>query len=141
MVTGNVSEAARQTGIPESSIHQWMDSSEFAELRERTKLQVTGEWWGFVQQAFRRTSDLLNKTDDPVKAATAGAIIFDKMALASGDATSRTETRSLTDDLDDHEAEVLGEVIRGELARRKDGDTAIPAVAGDAAGGAEAPSG
>lgn len=109
-----------------------------------------------------KASDLLHRMDQPYIAAVAsGAIVtlpmppapavqnfaisfgimVDKFRLEMGDATSRTETRSLTDALDDHEAEVLGEVIRGELARRKDGDAAIPAMAGDAASGAEAPTG
>jgi hypothetical protein len=76
-----------------------MDTPEFAELRDRTKDVVAAEWWGFVQKAFRRTATLLDQTEDPVKSATAGAIIFDKMALSTGDATSRTESRNISDDI------------------------------------------
>ncbi len=111
VATGNVSEAARQTGIAESTIRQWVDLPEFAELRERTKDQVAAEWWAMVQKAFRRSAELLDATEDPVKAATAGAIIFDKMALSTGEATARTESRSLTHDYDDNEKRRLRDFI------------------------------
>jgi hypothetical protein len=98
-VVDGAAAASQQTGIPENTIRTWMETPEFVVLRERTKEAVTGEWWGFVQEAFRRSVRLLDETEDPVKAATTGAIIFDKMALASGDATSRTESRNISDDI------------------------------------------
>lgn len=117
-VVDGAAAASRQTGIPENTIRTWMDTPEFVELRERTKDVVTAEWWGFVQKAFRRTAHLLDETEDPVKAATAGAIIFDKMALSRGEATSRSENRSLSDELDDHERAtlkgILEDVAQGE---------------------------
>jgi hypothetical protein len=93
-------EASRKTGVPEATIRSWMDRPEFAELRARTKEAVAEEWWAGVQLAFRRSLELLASTDDAVKAATAGAIIFDKLALSRGEVTSRTENRTWTDGLD-----------------------------------------
>lgn len=133
--------AARQTGIPENTIRSWMDSPEFVELRERTKEQVADEWWAIVQKGFRRVEKLLDSTDDAQKAATATAIIFDKLALTRGEATSRTETKDITRELDDHESELLGEVVRAELARRADEHAAELAVESAAEVGAEATAG
>ena len=93
-------EASRQTGISESAVRAWYEKPEYAELRDRTKEIATTEWWAGVQLAFRRSVELLDRTDDPVKAATAGAIMFDKMALSRGEVTSRSENRTWNDGLD-----------------------------------------
>ena len=125
-----VPEAARQTGVSERSIRRYLEDPELSELAIRKKELVDQEWWAFVQKGFRRVADLLESTEDVQKAATATAIIYDKLALSTGQATQRTETRSLDDDLDDHEAEVLGEVVRAELARRANQETERSAVEG-----------
>ena len=98
----SIAEASRQTGIPRQTIQQWYDQPEFGELRQRKQEVVQDEWRVGVQLAFRRSVELLNKTDDPVKAATAGAIIYDKLALSTGNATSRTESKDISDDLPAH---------------------------------------
>lgn len=106
-----VAEASRQTGLAKSTIHQWMQTPEYEQLRTRTKDQVAEEWWAIVQQGFRRTAELLARTEDVQKAATATAIIFDKLALSRGEATARTESRSLTDALNDNERKRLRDWI------------------------------
>jgi hypothetical protein len=128
-VVHGVAEAARQTGIPESTVREWYELPEFAELRARNKEEVTAEWWAGVQKAFRRSVDLLEHTDDPVKAATAGAIMFDKMALSRGEVTSRSE--SLTSGFDrDQQAAIrdwLASLARSEADRGGDGNgVAVP---------------
>jgi hypothetical protein len=92
--------ASRVTGVSESTIRGWMDEPQFAELRDRKQEVVEAEWDVGVQLGFRRAVELLDKTDDPVKAATAAAIMYDKLALRRGHVTSRTETRTWTDGLD-----------------------------------------
>ena len=121
-------EASRQTGISESAVRAWYEKPEYAELRDRTKEIATSEWWAGVQLAFRRSVELLDRTDDPVKAATAGAIMFDKMALSRGDVTSRTENRTWTDDLNDTEKQRLRDWIDSL------DDPASAAGSGEAAG-------
>jgi hypothetical protein len=118
-----VPAAAAATGIPDRTIYEWQESPEFAELRERTKEQVADEWWAIVQQGFRKTAELLGGTTDAQRAATATAIIADKMLLIRGEATSRTESRSLSDVLDDHERATLRSLIVGELADREAGSS------------------
>lgn len=118
-VVAGVPAAAEATGIPQSTIYVWQESDEFVELRKRTKEQVVEEWWAIVQRGFRKTAELLDGTTDAQRAATATAIIADKMLLIRGDATSRTETRSLSDVLDDHERATLKSIVIGELADRE----------------------
>lgn len=113
--TGSVAEAERETGIPHQTIHQWLDSDEYGELRQRTKEAVAEEWWAIVQTAFRRVLNTLENTDDPVKVATAGAIVFDKLALTRGEATTRTESRDLNGSLDDHELTRLREIVHSAV--------------------------
>ncbi len=123
--------ASRSTGIPETTIRGWMDRPEFAELRSRTKDAVGEEWWAGVQLAFRRALELMASTDDAVKAATAGAIIFDKLALSRGDVTSRSEV-STFHGYNDHEKRAIADLLRQALA----GDGAPASSARDAEGAA-----
>ena len=100
MIVG-VPEAAEATGVSERSIRRYLEDPELSELATRKQELVDQEWWAFVQKGFRRTADLLDKTDDPQKAATATAIIYDKLALSRGQATQRTETKDITIGLPD----------------------------------------
>lgn len=50
--------------------------------------------------------------------ATSVGILIDKYRLEVGEATSRSESRSVTDDLDDHEKQALRAAIDHELGRR-----------------------
>lgn len=115
-----VAEASRQTGIPRQTVQDWFESPEFGELRQRTKDQVADEWWAGVQRGMRAVIREFDG-DAPLRdKAVAVGVMFDKLALMRGEATSRTESRSLIDDLDDHETEIFGEVVRAELTRRAD---------------------
>jgi hypothetical protein len=97
----SIAEASRQTGIPQQTIQQWYNLPEFGELRSRKTEVMEDEWRVGVQMAFRRSIELLAQTEDPVKAATTGAIIYDKLALSSGQATARTESKDITVDIPD----------------------------------------
>lgn len=109
MVAGG-SEAARQTGIPERTINQWLASGEFAELRDRKKSEVAAEWWAGIQQIAR--SIVRDIDSAPVRdRAVALGILAEKMLLVSGEATERYETRDLSGVLDDHELELLRRAI------------------------------
>jgi hypothetical protein len=61
--------------------------------------------------------------------------------LMKGEATARTETRDIFEQYDDHESELLGDVIREELARRADEHAAAGTVADTAEAGADTPTG
>lgn len=119
--------ASDQTGIPESTVRSWMDTDEFAQLRNRTKEAVAEEWWAIVQEGMRRVRELLPDSTDIQKTATATAIIADKMLLIRGEPTSIAHL-NLAEGMDDHERELLSDAIRGELARRADSHAAETAV-------------
>ena len=123
--------ASRATGIPRPTIIGWMNDPVFDELRQRKQEVVEEEWDVGVQLAFRRTIELLQHTDDPVKAATAGAIMYDKLALRRGNATSRSEV-STFHGYNDHEKRAIADLLREALA----GDGADPGAALDAGGDA-----
>ncbi len=128
-------EASRKTGLPESTIRQWMGRPEFAELRERTKEAVAEEWWAGVQHGFRRVIEAFDQEADVQKKALAAAILFDKIALLRGDVTSRSEVQTFNG-YNDHEKRA----IAGLLRRATSGDGAEGAVEGDAErAGVEAP--
>ena len=91
-------EAAAETmGIPRKTIAYWLDRPEFAELRQKTRDGVADEFWATIQVGVHRVAELLPKTDDLQKVATAVGILYDKHALLTGGATGRTESRELND--------------------------------------------
>lgn len=112
--------ASRRSGVPESTIRGWRESPDFAQLRARKRDEVAAEVWAAFQTGVRRVVDLLPMTEDLSKVAIATGVLYDKHALMSGEATSRTESRSLTDDLTDD-----------EKLRLRDWIVNLPATAGD----------
>lgn len=92
----NVEAAAAETGIPRTTIDYWMDKPEFVELRNKTGDQVADAMWAVIQQGIRRIAELIPTTDDLAKVGVAVGILYDKRALLTGMATSRSESRDLT---------------------------------------------
>lgn len=141
LVTG-AAEASRQTGIPERSIRVWMDNPEFAELRTKTREELSE---GFKALAHLSMTRLLEQVRaglvEPRDLTILLGVATDKHLLLTGEATTRTESKDITHDLDDHEAEVFGEVVRAELARRADKHLAESAVESATQAGAEATAG
>jgi hypothetical protein len=113
-----VRPTARKHDIPESSIRVWREDPEFARLRAETKDQVAQDVWGAFQLGLKRIVELIPVTTDLQKVSVATAIIYDKFALISGQATSRAESRSLIDDMDDHEKEALNKILADALVDR-----------------------
>lgn len=109
-VAVNAEAAAEQTGVPRRTIRYWLDAPEFADLRQKTQrdqaegarvlaLEVAGE-------IRRRLPEF-----EPKDLAVLYGILVDKAQLMSGEATTRTETRDLTGDLDDHERKALRDLL------------------------------
>jgi len=136
-VVSGGAEASRQTGIPEQTINQWMHTAEFVELRERTKDQVAEEWWAGVQHGFRAVIAGFDGKDPLQAKATAAAILFDKLAMIRGEATSRSESRDLTKVLHDHEITVLRDLIDNLDGPAGDTEHAGEAAGAEAAAGSE----
>lgn len=97
----SVEAASESTGIPRRTIGYWMDKPEFAALRHKTRDAVADEFWTTIQVGLHRIADLIPQTDDLQKVSVATGILYDKHALLTGSATSRTESRDLTGSLSD----------------------------------------
>ena len=100
-----------------STIRYWLEEPEFAELRQRTREQTAEEFMVIAHLAIDRLRTLI-PTMDARDLTVLVSMSADKGQLLSGGATSRTETRDLTADLDDHEREALKDAITAELAKR-----------------------
>lgn len=113
-----VRRAARESGVPVSTVESWRMSSEFAQLRTQKREDVAQEVWAAFQTGIHRLIELIPQTDDLGKVAVATGVIFDKYALMSGEATSRNETRDLTARLNEAQADGLMNDIDEWLASR-----------------------
>jgi hypothetical protein len=114
-VASNVLAAAQESGIPRSTIRYWVESPEFAELRQKTR-EEAAEGWQVVQHlALARLKELIPTMEARDLTVLAG-IAVDKSQLLGGQATSRHET--VTEGWDDHERTALRESIREHLDKR-----------------------
>lgn len=89
--------ASEKTGIPLTTLNTWWRSAEFVELRTKSNPDVADDMWAVVQLGIRRIAELIPQTDDIAKVAIATGTIYDKRALLTGDATSRSEHRDIAD--------------------------------------------
>jgi transposase-like protein len=92
-----VTETERQTGIPKSTVFQWMHADEYEHLRTKTRDQVADEMWTAIQIGVREVVKGLAGEAPLRDKSVALGILYDKHALLTGGATSRSETRSLED--------------------------------------------
>jgi len=103
-----VQAAAEQTGIPRTTIDYWMESPDFVELRKKTREEIAE---GSIVLANLAQSELARKVRagevEPRDLAVIYGIAIDKAQLLSGAATTRTETKTLSDGLNDHEKRAL----------------------------------
>jgi len=111
-----VRRTARAAGVPVSTLESWR-TGPFAQLRTQKREEVAADVWAVFQAGVRRIEALLPNTEDMGKVAIATGILYDKFALMSGEPTSRSETKALTDGLNDHEKEALRAVLDDVLAK------------------------
>lgn len=107
--------AAEQTGIPKQTIDYWMDKPEFGHLRTRTREEFEAALWTGLQVGLEAIVEGF-KTGELRDRASAFGTLYDRYALMTGQATSRTESRSITEGMDDHERAALRTIIDGALA-------------------------
>jgi len=111
----------RTTGIPESTLRYWLDKPEFAEYRAKAREDLHAEITVVAHLAWQRVAEgLRSGTLEPRDALFAAEKATAQYLLMSGEATSRTESRALTDDLTDT-----------EKLRLHDWIVNLPATAGD----------
>ncbi len=109
--------AAQASGVPESTLRYWMESSEFANIRDKAREALPSMATVAAYLAWEELLKLLRSGQlDPREVIVATSMATDKSQLLTGNATSRSETRTLTDGLDDHEKQVLRDLIDGATA-------------------------
>ena len=104
-----VVQAERQTGIPESTIRYWMDRPEFAEFRAKAREEMAEEVKVVAHLAWKRIAETIG-TMEPRDALFAAEKATSLHLLMSGEATSRSEHRDLTDP-DDAGLDALEQII------------------------------
>lgn len=117
--------AAESTGIPKTTIEYWLDKPEFVQLRQKTREEMRDGFRVLVHKAQERLTGLIPSME-PRDLTILLGVATEKALLVAGDATSRSEVRSLTDGLDDTEKQrlrdVIAEAARAEASRPGDGD-------------------
>jgi hypothetical protein len=106
-----VVQASKQTGIPATTIEYWLHKPEFAEFRTKTREDLVEEVKTVAHLAWARVAETMPKMHprDAMFAAEKASTI---LQLLQGQATGRIEHRDLTDSLDDHERDLLAQVLR-----------------------------
>lgn len=106
----SVKAAAESAGIPERTLGYWFDSPEFAEVRAKTREDLAEESMAMAHTVLGEIKRRINEFE-PRDLSVLLGILVDKGQLLSGHATSRSETRDITDTLDDTEREALRNAI------------------------------
>jgi hypothetical protein len=96
-----VTEAERQTGIPKTTIQYWGDKPEFAHLRTTARDKVADEFWIGIQIGLKAVVAGFDGDASVKDKAMALGTIYDRHALLTGMATSRSESRDLTGTMPD----------------------------------------
>lgn len=102
--------AAEETGVPRTNIRRWIDDPEMAEYGLKTREEIANEARALGVKVLAEIRDRLGEFE-PRDLSILWGILTDKSQLLSGEATSRTESRDLTDTLDDHERETLSRIL------------------------------
>ena len=106
----SLTAASEASGIPLTTAKYWYDSPEFAELRTKTREDLAEESMSMAHLVLSEIKRRIGEYEARDLSVLYG-ILTDKGQLLSGHATSRTETRDLTDTLDDAEREALRNAI------------------------------
>lgn len=104
--------ASEAMNIPRTTIAYWLESEEFGELRRKTREDIAE---GAMVLANLTQAELMRKVQagevEPRDLAVIFGISIDKAQLLRGEATSRSENRTLSDGLNDHEKQQLRDAL------------------------------
>ena len=118
-------KAGKELGIPRRTIDQWKSSPAFAEMRQRVREDVADEMWAAVQIAVSEVIDSLQSPRTPLRdKAQALGILYDRYALLTGSATSRAETRDITESLSDADLVAALREAQSIASRPRDAEAA-----------------
>jgi transposase-like protein len=108
----NVTAASEQTGVPMRTLRYWLDDPKYADLRNKTREEAAAGFSVLVHMAQARLTELVPEME-PRDLTILLGVAAEKAQLFGGGPTSRTETRTLVDDLDDDEKRRLRDWIDG----------------------------
>lgn len=112
----NAQAAAEQTGIPRTTIIHWLNDPELVALRQKTRETMAEDMKALAMVALDALMGAIRRGElEGRDLIVALGVAIDKAQLLSGEATSRTETRDLTDTLDDHERARLRDILDDAL--------------------------
>ena len=116
----SMTQASEKLGVPITTIDYWMDRPEFVELRKKTREELAA---GSITLAHLAQAEITAKIQAHEVEARDLAVIYgiaiDKGQLLAGEATSRSETRDLTDRLTPDQTVALMDEIDAWLAEPK----------------------
>jgi hypothetical protein len=113
----SLTAASEQMGIPMRTLSHWRQNPELAELAKKTREEMADDMKVLAHLAAARLTQLV-PTMEPRDLTVLLGVATDKGLLLSGEATARTETRSLTEGWNDHERKALREAVRGAIDQR-----------------------
>jgi len=102
--------AAEQAGIPRKTLAYWFDDPEFAVYRQKVREELGPEGIALAHNVLSEIRRRLPEFE-PRDLSTLYGILIDKAQLVTGQATSRSETRAITDGMNDHETAALRKII------------------------------
>jgi len=109
--------ASDSSGVPESTIRYWANKPEFAEYRAKAREDLAEEVGIVAHLAWQRVAEALRAgTLEPRDALFAADKATTLYQLVTGEATTRSEARDITDTLDDHERDALRKVLDEVMA-------------------------
>jgi transposase-like protein len=107
-LASSVTAAAEQQGIPRKTVAYWLDSEEFADLRQKTREDLAAEMQMLAHLAASKLANaIVNGQVEPRDLIVALGVTTDKSQLLAGHATERVESKDLTDVFDDHEKRAI----------------------------------
>ena len=109
------SAASEQLGIPRKTLTYWLDDPRYAELRQKTREEAAAGFSVIMYRVQDRLIELIPEME-PRDLSILLGIAAEKAQLLGGGPTSRTETRSVTDGLDDHEHAILRDILDAAIA-------------------------
>ena len=114
----SIPAAAETSGIPETTIRYWMDEPEFVAIRAKTRDDMADESAALAHKALEAIKTRLAEFE-PRDLVILFGVLVDKAQLLAGQATSRTETRDITDRMTPEQMDALADEIDTWLAERK----------------------
>ena len=116
---GSVRAAARELGMPARSIYRWRDDPEMAQYVAKTREELAEDVRTAAALFWSTLIDRVKAGDIETRdLIIASGVAIDKAQLLSGGATARTESRVLTEGLDDHERTALRDAIDAWVTRQ-----------------------